>query len=505
VPRRRALADASVDAVGQTGILPLLATGLLLGLSAGCHLEASLDQGHLGCADGKCPEGLVCVDAVCRDPDDPGAADAAIPGDLDDAAPGPDATPGDAPLGGVRDAAVPPAAPCNQVSLLADAFASSTRDPQWGRAYAGNGASTTQVNGRLRVVLPAGSTGSAYAGYLSSRYYDLRASRFQVAVPTMVSTASHAQVLLQLHPAASSDDSLGFEQQHGTLRFYTRHAGIESSTTLPYDPAAHLHWQLREAGGIIFFETSADGSTWSVRRSVAAPFDVSLVSAELSAGVFQSESAPGFAELDDVNGGVPAGSACKAATLADGFEGGVRDVRWARAFAATGCTAGQASGSFFATPPASTTTARSCGYESAAAFDLTGSQVVVEVGEVPAAGSAASAFLKLADDGNHHGVELAQVGGQLQCRRWLAGASTSLGQFAFDPVAQRFWRLAESGGLVRWQTSPDGGAWTTRCSADTASVDVDDVEVTLGASQAANVTGGAAPGSFRVEALGGVP
>jgi len=190
--------------------------------------------------------------------------------------------------------------------------------------------------------------------------------------------------------------------------------------------------------------------------------------------------------------------------LSDDFEDGARDVRWARTFTATGCSVGETNGAFVGTPPAIATSARNCGYLSAAAYDLVGSQLVLEVAKMLAVDSPATAFLKLTDETNQHGVELRQAAGQLQCRRWQAGVSSSLGETTWDPVAQRFWRIAESEGLVRFQTSPDGGAWTTRCSANTSSVDVDDVEIAIGVGQPGPVASGA-PGTFEVESLNVVP
>jgi hypothetical protein len=40
---------------------------------------------------------------------------------------------------------------------------------------------------------------------------------------------------------------------------------------IPYDPVKHAWWQIREAGGMVHFETSSDGCTWTQRESYATP------------------------------------------------------------------------------------------------------------------------------------------------------------------------------------------------------------------------------------------
>jgi hypothetical protein len=87
-------------------------------------------------------------------------------------------------------------------------------------------------------------------------------------------------------------------------------AGGPSSKTVAYDPVAHRFWQISEAGGTVHFATSPDGNAWSELFGAALDFPLTEVKIELSAGVYQPEIAPGFAEFDQLGGTVPLGPSC---------------------------------------------------------------------------------------------------------------------------------------------------------------------------------------------------
>jgi hypothetical protein len=269
---------------------------------------------------------------------------------------------------------------------------------------------------------------------------------------------------------------------------------------VPFDRKAHRFWQLHERGGQLLFETSPDGAAWSERGRLDLPFDVSLVRVELSAGVFQYEASPGFAEFDGLNGGVARGRHCKVAKLVDDFDDGVRDPRWARSYAMGPCRVREAGGALVGEPPDSANAPGYCAYQSAAAYDLTSSQLAVEVLEMidPAPDSPGIAYLKMSTSDDERGVELVEEGGALKCRQWVDHQLSVLDERAWDADQHRFWMLAERDGEITWQTSPDGAAWTTLCTAPTSSIDVD-VGITGPAPDGQRL------GRFRVDRLNLVP
>jgi hypothetical protein len=436
-----------------TQVFALVAVGCALvavasaALAGGCSLGVDIDTSHLVCSDGRCPSGFACVAQACVRSSDP--------------------SPGT----------------CNPTSLVADDFERGGVDELWGIVYGESGAATSEADGKLRIDVPAGLDGAAYAGYRTDRYYDLTGSSVSVEIATMVNVASHAQMILQLYGTAPHEgDNAGFEQQHGELKLFARTAGQDDTLAVPYDAATMRFWRLSEKAGQLRWGTSADGRAWTIARSVAAPFALTLVRVDVSAGVYQRESDPGVAEFGALNGGTPRGKRCKVGDLADDFEDGEPAPRWANRYEQGSCRLDEQGGALVATTTDAGDGPTYCGYRSAASFDLTGSQLVLEVEQMiePRPYSPGVAFVKLTASQNAHGVELVELGGRLECRVWDAQQFHTVGEGDWDADADRLWKLEERRGQVTWSTSPDGVTWTPRCAVPTESVDVDDVQVEIG-------------------------
>ncbi|MEV5264824.1 hypothetical protein [Streptomyces werraensis] len=73
-------------------------------------------------------------------------------------------------------------------------------------------------------------------------------------------------------------------------------------TTLTFDPVAHRWWRFREAAGTLYWETSPDAMTWTVRRTMATTqwlkFGTLRVNFE---GYADEGSTPTPAEVDNIN------------------------------------------------------------------------------------------------------------------------------------------------------------------------------------------------------------
>ena len=101
----------------------------------------------------------------------------------------------------------------------------------------------------------------------------------------------------------------------------------------------------------------------------------------------------------------------------------------------------------------------SAGYvrlRSAAAYDLRGDAVTVELEAPP--GPGVEAFLTLRYDGGSY-LETSLLDGVLT-NRAAAGGAAEGHEGAFALAAQRFWRIREEGGEVRFEASPDGRRWS---------------------------------------------
>jgi hypothetical protein len=273
-----------------------------LAVLPGCRFEVDLSDARFACADGVCPAGQTCAaDGFCTPfgvdgPDGaPAAPDAS---DAPDAAPGtPDAAPG------------PDAGPCGTISLLADDFEGAAVDPQWTAIYQNGGATAVQTGGRLVMTPAAGKSGSNYAGFGTQQTYDLRGGRLFVRLVGMVNTGTTAQAYLKITDAQNGQRAF-LMQEGGTLYARVEASGTTSEKSTTYAPAAHAFWAIREAGGTLFFETSTNGTAWTVFDQRPAPFDLAKVRVELGGGTYQAVASPGAAQFDDLNGGVASGTPC---------------------------------------------------------------------------------------------------------------------------------------------------------------------------------------------------
>jgi hypothetical protein len=91
----------------------------------------------------------------------------------------------------------------------------------------------------------------------------------------------------------------------GVLYFRERIAGTWSNTTIPYDATNHRWLRVREQAGTVYWETSSDGSIWTVQRSKAAGIDLSNLYIGI-AGSRNTTDPPGTALWDNI--GIGTGS-----------------------------------------------------------------------------------------------------------------------------------------------------------------------------------------------------
>ncbi|HEU0076631.1 MAG TPA: hypothetical protein VFQ76_03215, partial [Longimicrobiaceae bacterium] len=99
------------------------------------------------------------------------------------------------------------------------------------------------------------------------------------------------------------------------------------------------------------------------------------------------------------------------------------------------------------------------GYASLATYDLTGSQVWIELVESLDAAGADTGLVAVFTD--IHYVQLSVRAGQLECLQVVGGSRTVLEHVPYDPVEHRWLRLREWAGTTYWETSPDAAAWRT--------------------------------------------
>ncbi|HEU0076630.1 MAG TPA: vanadium-dependent haloperoxidase [Longimicrobiaceae bacterium] len=102
-------------------------------------------------------------------------------------------------------------------------------------------------------------------------------------------------------------------------------------------------------------------------------------------------------------------------------------------------------------------------YQSATTYDLTDSEMRIELVRAPFGIYGANAYLQARID-NSNRAQFEVTGGNLFCEVIVAGATTTLAYVPYDPVRHRWLRLREQRGMLYWEVSADGDAWTVVAS-----------------------------------------
>ncbi len=176
-------------------------------------------------------------------------------------------------------------------------------------------------------------------------------------------------------------------------------------------------------------------------------------------------------------------------TLTDNFDDNARNTSLWTLTTGTGTTA-ETGGQLVITPASNNPSATYDGYTSVSTYNLTSSQVTVEIpqGITPASGNEQVFSLQL-DANNNLSMLLGGSNGIL-FRVKTAGSTSDTGVTRND-TSMRWWRIRESGGVVFHETSPNGNTWTVRRTSS-VTFSITSLQVRIAAGTWQNV---ASPGS----------
>ena len=451
-----------------------IGAGALLALAA-CSFHSGFDGTSYQCGAGdSCPSGFVCMNGVCVPPgqssDGGGSPDAATQG-------GADASP---------DAGTEQAT-CGGLALLQDDFQNGLRGPLWNQ-WSDNGTSASESGGLFRVDLAAG-TADARAGRTSRALYDLTGSSIAVTVPQV---GGQHTVLEVRNP---DDDRLQVDYHDGRLYAKAlKSDGTEiNATSVTYDAIAQARWRIREDGGMIYWETSAGGQSYTELLHAPVPFAIDSVRALLTAGGQLSSASE--SQFDDLNLPSPPDlpGYCTFASIQDDFADGVIGPPWDGTWADTGASVTEESGSLVMSFPGSGDLWASA--ETWHLYDLTRSQLVIDVPALTGYSNFETYAQVVSLDGNNYLI-IERYEGSLVVSVFVAGARVQSNSITYDPIAQRYWRFRESGALARVDTSPDGVDWTTRLTTPMAAFDMTNLRLELAAGHWAPGPGRAVTARF---------
>lgn len=355
---------------------------------------------------------------------------------------------------------------CGTTSLLRDDFADDRAGALW-YPWSGSGVSAVETGGRLQIRLAAGSA-NTWAGYTSTAAFDLRGGALTVTVLrtggvyTVLEVRSHHDIRARLLV------------DRGTLRAaVVDPSNLRVGAETAYDPVQHRLWRLREANGMLYWETSPDRAGWTVLHVEPVPLAAEHVYGILAAGGQLPSASEAW--FDDLN--LPADGAlgyCPASTLREGFDDAL-GPSWA-GWAYASCTTTVIDGALELHFPGSGSSW--CGATSTHLYDLRDDAVAVEA-MAPGLDNF-TAYFKLISLDREDTVEVHRYSASLVLQMRRRGATAAYASLPYDAVMHRYWRIRESDGGTFWDTSADGTTWTSRLSAPTA-VDVSAVFIELGA------------------------
>lgn len=177
------------------------------------------------------------------------------------------------------------------------------------------GASVVSSEARLTA---STSTGNALG---TDPIYTLKDSYIQFQMGPVVSTtggtASGTYTRARVYAGTASTTYIDFLLRPVEGLLYFRRATLDvqqaPGTPITYNPAQHVWFRFKETGGSIFWETSPDGSAWTVQRTEATPSWIGTASDQkFYINALKDAGSASYAVLDNVN-------ASPMSTLIDNF------------------------------------------------------------------------------------------------------------------------------------------------------------------------------------------
>lgn len=168
--------------------------------------------------------------------------------------------------------------------------------PAWANPY---GSGVQIVNGGLEITPPP-NTGmqTTYGGYIDASSTDHRGQRMFIEVARVLDALPFTQVLFRF---TITDNMLQIFWDKTDIYFEEVIGGTSTSSSAVYDAATDRWWQLREAAGTFYFETSSNGVDWVLRYQRSTPAFLANSYIEFAAGYYQAQTmSVGTARFDNL-------------------------------------------------------------------------------------------------------------------------------------------------------------------------------------------------------------
>lgn len=242
---------------------------------------------------------------------------------------------------------------------------------------------------------------------------------------------------------------IDYEDSTGNIRFRSTVGYSDSGqVSIPYSASVHVYWRIREAGSV-FFETSVDGLNWTIQRTISTPAWLNVVNPYI--GVDNKPTVSAQFTSFNILPATPTGA--KLVTLTDDFLAGTLDPKWDSngTISVVGGNVEIGAGDI----------------HSHDHYDASGSSVGVQVKRPADGGGGAITYLNIAELDGSTGTSLritkdsSNSNLSFQVFSGFGDDGTSV-DITYDSVSMQWWQIINNSGVTKFQTSPDGNAWTDR-------------------------------------------
>ena len=186
--------------------------------------------------------------------------------------------------------------PSIPLANFSDDFNDNSLDAsKWTQWTVGDVSETSQT-----LQIQSTTASGVYKGMNSAIMGNLVGSYAHVEVPHVLTGLTSASTLLQVGP--DDQHTLTLYVSGTTFAAEYQISGVYTTpATTTYSATAHRWWRIRESGGTVYYEYSANSSTWSVLTSIAAPFALTGVRISLFVGTEAVNASTDTAIFDNLN------------------------------------------------------------------------------------------------------------------------------------------------------------------------------------------------------------
>lgn len=178
------------------------------------------------------------------------------------------------------------------LATLKDYFNGTALQTTLWTQFTGGSATFSYASGGASVVFP-GTTSSSTDGDLSAATtYNFLDSIAVLKVTSVAGAgATHTDCVFRVRQNSTNYVTIFYEA--GTLFFSKVVATVQTNiASVSYNATTHLWWRIREANGIVFWDTSPDGISWTNQTSQADPVTLSSVDVLIGGLCFGIDTSP---------------------------------------------------------------------------------------------------------------------------------------------------------------------------------------------------------------------